>query len=97
MAEAALITFSHKEVVEALIKKQGIHEGIWGLYMKFAIHATNVALGSPDLLPAAVVPVLEVGLQKFEELNNLSIDAAVVNPPPKQEAKTKKGKRVAYT
>ena len=91
MAEAALVTFSYKEVVEALIKKHGVHEGIWGLYLKFGIQATNVAFGSPDLLPAAIVPVLEIGLQKFEELNNLSVDASVVNPSPKQGVKSKKG------
>jgi hypothetical protein len=87
MAEPALITFSHKEVVEALIKHQGIHEGIWGLYVKFAIQASNVALGSPELLPAAIVPVVEFGLQKFEEVTSLSADASKVNPKPaKNEA-----------
>ncbi|MBS1786102.1 MAG: hypothetical protein JST85_00165 [Acidobacteria bacterium] len=80
MAEASQIVFNHKEVVEALIKKEGIHEGIWGLYIRFAIQAANVAFGSADLLPAAIVPVVEIGLQKFEEVNNLSVDAAKVNP-----------------
>jgi hypothetical protein len=82
MAKPASITFSHQEVVEALIKQQGIHEGIWGLYVKFGIHASNVAFGSPDLLPAAIVPIVEIGLQKFEDINNLSVDAAKVNPKP---------------
>jgi hypothetical protein len=82
MAEPALITFSHKEVVEALIKHQGVHEGIWGLYVKFAIHASNVAFGSPELLPAAIVPVVEIGLLKFEEVTSLSVDASKVNPKP---------------
>jgi hypothetical protein len=30
-------------------------------------------------VPAAIIPVLEIGLQKFEKENNLSIDAASVN------------------
>lgn len=89
MAEPSQITFSHKEVVEALIKQQGIHEGIWGIYVKFAIQAINVGQGSSDLLPAAVIPVVEIGIQKFEEINNLSIDAAKVNPKPTNKTKTK--------
>ena len=35
MAEATQLVFSYKEVVTALIKAQGLHEGIWGLYVKF--------------------------------------------------------------
>jgi hypothetical protein len=30
--------------------------------------------------PAAVIPVLEIGLQKFEKETNISVDAAKVNP-----------------
>ncbi len=80
MAEASQITFSPKEIVEALVKKQNIHEGIWGLYVKFGIQAANVAFGAADLLPAAVIPVMEIGIQKFDEVNNLSVDASAVNP-----------------
>src|SRR5262252_9446056 len=82
MAETSQVIFSHKEVVEALIRQQGIHEGIWGLWIKFGIQGANIGLGSPGLVPAAIVPVLEIGLQKFDEVNNLSVDAAEVNPTP---------------
>jgi len=82
MAETSQIIFSHKEVVEALIKQQGIHEGIWGLWVKFGIQGANVGAGLTNLVPAAIVPVLEIGLQKFEEVTNLSVDAAEVNPAP---------------
>jgi hypothetical protein len=33
-----------------------------------------------EMRPAAIVPVMEIGLQKMEEENNLSVDAAKVNP-----------------
>lgn len=36
-----------------------------------------------DLKPTAVIPILELGLQKFEKENNLSVDAAEVNPSRK--------------
>lgn len=84
MAQAAQIVFSHKEVVEALIKQQGIHEGIWGLWIKFGIQGANVGMGSTNLVPAAIVPVLEIGLQKFDGVSSLSVDAAEVNPAPTQ-------------
>ena len=80
MAESTQIVFKHREVVEALLKKQGIHAGIWGLYVKFGIQGANIGPSADQLLPAAVVPILEIGLQRFEEENSLAVDAAKVNP-----------------
>lgn len=82
MPEPTQIKFSHKEVVEALLKKYGIHEGIWGLYVKFGIGASNIGPSPADILPAAIVPVMELGLQKFDQENNIAVDAATVNPKP---------------
>ena len=65
-----------------MIKQQGLHEGIWGIYLRFGIQGMNVGQGPNDLLPSAIVPVAEIGLQKFDEINNLSVDAAKVNPKP---------------
>ena len=92
MAESTQIVFTHKEVVEALLKRQGIHEGIWGIYVKFGIKGANVGASDSDLMPAAIVPVLQIGLQKFETENNLSVDAAKVNPIPSKRAAAKKPK-----
>jgi len=80
MAETTQIVFKHTEVVEALLKKQGIHAGVWGLYVRFGLSAANVGASGADLMPAAIVPLLEIGLQKFEQENNLAVDAARVNP-----------------
>ncbi len=82
MAEPSQIVFTHKEVVEALVKKYGLHEGIWGLWIKFGIKGINVGETDADLKPAAIIPILEIGLQKFEKENNISVDAAKVNPKP---------------
>jgi hypothetical protein len=81
MAEIKQITFSHKEVVEALVKFNGLHQGLWGLYMEFGLGAANVQPpGEPDTIPAAILPVRKIGLQKVESLDSLSVDAAAVNP-----------------
>jgi len=80
MAEASQITFSYKEVAEALVKNHDLHEGIWGLFVKFGLAASNIGPNETDLKPAAMVAVLELGLQRFDKENNLSVDAAKVNP-----------------
>lgn len=95
MAEAERFIFTYKEIVEALIKKQGIHEGIWGLFVQFGIGAGNAlspeAQGKEDFVPTAFVPILKMGLQKFKEEGHLSSDAAKVNPPSQTQSPKKKG------
>lgn len=84
MADAALFTFSYQETVEALIKQQGLHEGFWQLYIEFGLGAANISTGpSPDsgaIVPAAIVPVNKIGLKRVDKENNLTVDAAKVNP-----------------
>jgi hypothetical protein len=87
MAEASQFMFSYKEVAEALVKKQGLHEGIWGLSINFGIQATNVGPNETDLKPSAIVPIMAIGIQKSDKETNLSVDASKVNPkPPKSKA-----------
>ena len=89
--EPSLIIFRFNELAEMLIKDQNIHEGIWGLFVKFGISAVNVTDASGETRPTAMIPILEIGLQKFDEASSLAVDAAVVNPAPKKViAKTKK-------
>lgn len=82
MAETTQIFFSHKEVVTALLKTQGIHSGVWALAVQFGLGAGNAgatADGS-DANPAAIVPILKLGLQKVDTVTGISVDAAEVNP-----------------
>ena len=79
MAEASQITFSFKEIAELLIKRQRIHEGIWGIYVKFGIGAMNMGPTEDEVRPTAIVPILELGLQKFDKESNLTVDALKVN------------------
>jgi hypothetical protein len=90
MAETSQLIFSFKEIVTALLKAQGIHQGIWGLFVNFGIQANNVGPNENELRPAALIPILSMGLQKFEKETNLSVDAAKVNPAPPAIAKTSK-------
>jgi hypothetical protein len=76
MADATQYVFSYREVAEMLVRKQGITEGIWGLYVRFSLAAVNVGPSDESLQPAAIVPLAEIGIQRFEKLNNLSVDAA---------------------
>jgi hypothetical protein len=91
MAQATQYTFTYKEIVEALIKQQGLHEGLWMLRVEFGLAATNInsVEGGTDLTPAAIVPVKALGLQVGREENSLTVDAAKVNPSPKTRKKTK--------
>lgn len=82
MPEPGNIIFSYKEIVETLIKSQGIHEGIWGLFVRFGIKAANIGESEDLLRPAAIIPILELGLQRMEKESNLAVDAAKVNPGP---------------
>jgi hypothetical protein len=80
MPETSQLTFTFKEIVIALVKAQGIHEGIWGLFVNFGLSAQNVGPNENELRPSAMIPLLSLGLQKFEKETNLSVDAAKVNP-----------------
>jgi len=91
MAEPSQITFSHKEVAEALVRKQGIHNGIWGLFVKFGMQATNIGESQNEVKPAAIIALLEIGLQKFEKENNISVDAAKINPKTENKMSKKAG------
>ncbi len=86
MPEPGQIIFSYKEIAETLIKAQGLHEGIWGLFIKFGLNAANIGENDAALRPAAIIPVLEIGLQKMDKESNIAVDAAKVNPKPATSA-----------
>jgi len=84
MPEIKNYTFSHTELASILLRDQGIHEGLWGLYIEFNMIAANVPSG-PGLstfLPACINFVSKIGIQRFDAPSNLTVDAAEVNPRP---------------
>ena len=95
MVQPKEIVFTYQEIVECLLKKQNIHEGLWGLRIGFGLGASNVSMGNEDAyVPAAIVPVTEIGIQRFEKPSNLTVDAASVNPSHKSKENSKKKQAV---
>ena len=80
MPEMKTVTLTHQEVVEALIKYQDLHEGIWQLYVEFGIAAGNIGVGEGQVNPAAIVPIQKIGLHRVDKETPLTLDASKVNP-----------------
>ncbi len=72
-----------KEITEILIRHSDIHEGHWGIFFEFGLAGGNISLAPPPeehVQPAAIVLVQKLGIQRFDQPNPLSVDAAAVNP-----------------
>jgi hypothetical protein len=84
MSEIKTIALSHKEVIEAIIKQQDLHEGIWQLYIEFLIAGANVQNPeTKEVAPAAIVPIKAIGLTRVDTENEIALDAAKINPKKK--------------
>lgn len=88
MGEPKTIVFKYEEIIEALLKYQGIHDGIWGLHLEFGLQVGNIDVGSPEekkekLVPGLIIPLLKIGIGKTEQSGGISVDAAKVNPSSK--------------
>lgn len=70
--------FSLQDVAEMMVREAGVTEGHWGIFVRFGLQGMNVGTSDEDLRPAAIVPVLELGLQQFDSPTNLTVDAAEV-------------------
>lgn len=100
MPDVTQYLFNHQEVVTALLRNQGIREGIWALTINFGFSATNVENlnGAPRAVPAAILPVLGIGLRRTNKLDNLAVDAAsIYRDAPSAETSTKTIRRSART
>ena len=87
MPETDRITFNHKEIAEVLIKHQDLHEGYWGVLIEFNLAGANVGPSQEKSVPAAIVGVVKIGLQRMPDDKGIAVDAAKVNPPKKSKAK----------
>jgi hypothetical protein len=94
MPEQTEVMFTHKELVELMLKKQGIHEGIWMLSIRFGMQATNFGMApdGSDVHPTAMIPVTSIGLHRTDKLSNVAVDASVVNPRTSEELNRMKHK-----
>jgi len=87
MAEPEQFFFTHREVVTALIRKQGLREGFWQLAVQVGIAAANIQHAETnEVVPAAIVPIIKIGLRRVTEQDasghaaQLIVDAAQVEP-----------------
>lgn len=92
MAEETIhYKFSLTELAQALVVKQNLHEGLWGLAIQFGLGAGNIqAHDDPTkFVPAAFLPIVGIGLQNFPKyVKGITVDAAEVNPvQPETEEK----------
>lgn len=79
MTDHKKFKYSMRELTEMLVKHEGLTEGKWMLSVEFGITATNLGPDSENLTPAAVVPIVNVGLIESDKINNLTVDAATYN------------------
>jgi hypothetical protein len=87
MGDPTTYSFTNKELIETLIKKQGLHEGIWRLIVKFGLSGVTSGPSQNEIYPTAVIPLLGVGLLRVDKEDALALDAAKVNPKPKERKK----------
>lgn len=89
MAEVEQYTFSHKEIVELLVKAAGVHEGHWMLQTTLSLGGGNVGQSPNELMPVGIVMIQKIGIQRLPAgmppENSLTVDAAKVNPAVKEE------------
>lgn len=92
-ATATQLVFGFTDIAEMLVKRENIHEGYWGIFVRFGLGAANTPGPKGGLVPTAVVPIIELGIQRFIEPNDLTVDAAEVNPrePTKSTKRPSKG------
>ena len=82
------IVFSCKEITKVLLKDQGIHEGFWGIVFEFGLMGGGIAfppLGNA-VIPAAIVGIPKIGIQRFDIENPLTVNAAEANPPKSSDS-----------
>lgn len=88
MPEVPQYVFTHHEVIEALIKAAGVHEGQWILMFQMGMTAGQV--GPPtDRNPGVTIMIQKVGIQRAPAgstpANSVMVDAAKVNPVGAEE------------
>lgn len=87
MAEPTQFMLSHKELVTAIVKQAGVHDGRWWLVVNFAFGTGNFGPSEEQVSPGVAVGIQAVGIQRetpeARSPAGLVIDAAEVNPAPR--------------
>jgi len=93
MVETTRRIYSNKELVEMMLKDQGIHEGNWVLAANLSFTAMNFGQSpdGSDASPAGVVAVTGVLLERVPAPLPFSVNAAEANPKPNLKKAASKG------
>lgn len=78
--------FSFEQLATALVKAGGYHEGLWRLRFDFDVRSASIKVPTDrgdQLVPAAFTPIMSVSLYKVDKIDELTVDAAAVNPRPR--------------
>lgn len=92
--EEQKVNFAYDEVVRALLKEKNIREGRWMITIEFGLGATMIGPNESNLRPAAILPIVSIGLTKTEQVSNLSVDASTVSPSAAKAVPTRKKRAV---
>jgi hypothetical protein len=84
MAEPTQFSFTLEEVTQALIKHQGLHEGLWTLSIEFGLGSGIVGPTPTEGKPSAIVAVNRLQLVRPLDMQGEQLpftqDASKVNP-----------------
>jgi hypothetical protein len=78
VATPAKYVYDFKEVTEALLRQEGISDGLWNVYIEFGIAAANMGPTPQDIRPAAIVPIMKIGIVQTNDRSNLTVDASTL-------------------
>jgi hypothetical protein len=73
---------SLQEMGEYLVKRFGLHQGLWDVTFEIQIGVGQFGANPADVLPGSMTRISRVGLTPTVNKTHLSVDAAEVNPAP---------------
>jgi len=82
-------SYTVKELIELLIRDQGLHEGYFDISVNFGIMMGGFLNPHGHTCPSAVVAIEGIGLRQVPELAGAALDAAVVNPAKKKRSSSR--------
>lgn len=89
--------YFYKDIVQALLMRDGIHEGLWQLQVNIGFGAINAksrddksSASSEEIRPAAVITINHLALTRVEKKSSLTFDAADLNPEKRDQLTSKK-------
>jgi len=71
---------SLREIATMLVKRYGLHEGLWDLSVEFQVGIGPMGPSPSDILPGAMFRLSRIGLAPAIQPGPQTVDAAVVNP-----------------